>query len=166
MLDTVLQTDPSSGALCIILGSCRLPKNRLSKAALPGRVVMSKAHFMVCRRKRKSSELPRGTESRRLKLAPGLLFVSVYTFGAWASAPLPAPIFSRLCRPCNSLILKERVDCFRALGHTAELRGEHRSERSLGLLTRARLRWSSSLKPHSLWAAALFRGPDTISFPH
>lgn len=47
LLDTVLQIAPSSGASCIILGSCRLPKNCLSKAALPGRVAMVKAPFMV-----------------------------------------------------------------------------------------------------------------------
>lgn len=47
LLDTVLQIVSSSGALCIILGSCRLPKNCLSKAALPGRVVMAKVPFMV-----------------------------------------------------------------------------------------------------------------------
>lgn len=173
MLDTVLQTVPSCGALCIILGSCRLPKNRLSKAALPGRVVMSKAHFMVCRRKRKSSEFPRGTESCHLKLASGLLFVCVHT-RCLRIGPAPCPhlllsLSSLQFSKCRNSTPKERVDCFRALGHMAELRGEHRSERSLGLLTRSR---SSALEqlpeaPQPLGSCpglqtALFRGPDTI----
>lgn len=71
LLDVGLESVSSSGALCTILGSCRLHKRCLSKATLPGRVVMAKVHFMVSRRKRKNKEFPLETESCHLKLASG-----------------------------------------------------------------------------------------------
>lgn len=71
LLDVVLESVSSSGALCVILGSSRLHKRCLSKATLPGRVVMAKVYFMVRRRKRKNKEFPLETESCHLKLASG-----------------------------------------------------------------------------------------------
>lgn len=72
----------------MVLGSCRLPKSCLSKATLPGRVVMAKVHFTLCGRKRKSKEFPVGTESCHLELARGLLFVHVRAPSEWSLTPL------------------------------------------------------------------------------